>query len=199
VIALGAASAALAVVGTDVLHWRDAVSRGDAAFARDPSSAVWRPSTVLPSRLTRSLLGLGLALRFRAAEQSFAAVRAAGEGYDNGLSESRTRGEVEGALSDIARSSDRTIASQAANLLGILAFVDATRSGPVAPAPVDQSVADFQAAVRLDPTNADAKFNLERLLHELIAHGVRVGPNAAPGGPTKGHQGAAGGLPGRGY
>jgi len=91
------------------------------------------------------------------------------------------------------------IASEADNLLGILAFADSTQTGPAAPAPVDQSVADFQAAVRLEPGNVDAKFNLELLLHQLLARGIRPGSNSSAGGPAKGHRGAGGGLPGRGY
>ena len=198
-VVLLTAAVALAVLARDVLHWRNAMHRGDDQFAQSPPAATWHPTTAFPSVLSRDLLGLGLPLEFRAAQQSFAAVQAAGAGYDNGLSESRTRGELEATLADLARSGNRTLASQADNLLGILAFTDASRSGPIQPAPVDQSVADFQAAIRLDPSNAEAKFNLERLLHELIAHGVRVGPDATGGGPSRGHRGAGGGLPGRGY
>jgi hypothetical protein len=131
--------------------------------------------------------------------QAFAAVRAAGTGYDNGLTESQARGELESVLSDLSQAGDHTVASEASNLLGILAFSDATQTGPIAPAPVDQSVADFQAAVRLDPADTEAKFNLERLLHALIAKGVRVGPGSTAAGPGKGHRGAGGGIPGRGY
>ena len=170
VAALLALAAVLAFVAADVLGWRTAMHRGDREFARAPASAVWRASTVLPSDPARDLLGLALPLRFRGAEQSFAAVQAAGRGYDNGLSETRTRGELEAELAELAQSGDHALASQADNLLGILAFADSTQTGPIAPAPVDQSVGDFQSAIRLDPANEDAKFNLELLLHQLIAH-----------------------------
>jgi hypothetical protein len=199
VVLLVAAAVILVVTASDVLHWRQAIRHGDEALAQDPASATWSPATIAPSSVTRTLLGLDLALRFRGAQQSFAAVQAAGPGYDNGLSESRTRGELEAVLAGIAQSSDQRIASRADNLLGILAFSDASRTGPIAPAPADQSVADFQAAIRLDPTNTDAKFNLERLLQELVAKGTRIGPDATGGGPSRGRRGAGGGLPGRGY
>jgi hypothetical protein len=199
VVLLLAVAATLAVLASDVLHWRRTMQHGDAALAQNPPSATWRPATLAPSGVTKKLLGLDLALRFRGAQQAFSAVQAAGAGYDNGLSESRTRGELEAVLAGIAQSSNHAIASRADNLLGILAFSDATQTGPIVPAPADQSVADFQAAIRLDPTNTDAKFNLERLLQELVAKGTRVGPDATGGGPSKGRRGAGGGLPGRGY
>ena len=126
-------------------------------------------------------------------------VAAAGNGIDNGYSESRARGTLEETLAHLAQGPDGRQDSAAENLLGILAFKDSQQRGPSAPAPVDVSVADFQAAVELDPSNQDAKFNLELLLRELLAHGVRPGSNGSSSGPAKGHQGAGGGLPGRGY
>jgi hypothetical protein len=197
-IGLFAAAFVFAALAADVLHWRHAMRSGDREFTRNRAGASWSPSTVFPSSLTRDVLGLKTPLRFRAAEQGFAVLPAT-PSYDNGLSESRARGELEASLAQLARSRDHVIASEADNLLGILAFADSKPSGPIAPAPVDQSVADFQAAVRLDVANADAKFNLERLLNELRAKGVRAGPDNSAGGPAKGHQGAGGGLPGRGY
>jgi len=199
VVVLLAVALLLAALAVDVLHWRDSMRTGDRELAASPANAVWAPSTVFPAGVGRDVLGLETSLRLRRAIQAFAAVRAAGNGYDNGLSESRTRGELEAELSDLALSRDREIASDADNLLGILAYTDATQSGPIAPAPVDQSVADFQAAVRADPADVDAKFNLELLLHELLAKGTRVGPSSNTGGPAKGHHGAGGGIPGRGY
>jgi hypothetical protein len=198
-IILLAAAFALGALAVDVIHWRDSMRAGDNELATTPARATWSPSTVYPPVLGRRLLGLDTALELRHAMQGFVAVRAAGTGYDNGLSESQSRGELEAVLSALAQARDHRIASVADNLLGILAFSDATPTGPIAPAPVDQSVADFQAAIRLDPSNTDAKFNLERLLHELIARGVRRGPGSNATGPAKGHRGASGGIPGRGY
>jgi hypothetical protein len=196
--ALVVVAAVVACLAADVLGWRNAMRGGDRTFARNAGAARWHGNALFPGDPARSLLGLDLPLRFRAAEQAFAAVRAAGEGYDNGLSEARDRGEAEAELARLTRSKDGAIASQANNLLGILAFSDASQTAASAPAPVDQAVADFQAAVRLDPTNADAKYNLELLLHQLIAHGTRHGPSNGAGA-THGHRGAGGGLPGRGY
>ncbi len=198
-VALLAVATILACLASDVLSWRDAIRNGDHEFARRAVDATWNANTVLPSDPARGLLGLGVPLRFRFAEQSFAAVQTAGQGYDNGLSETRTRGELEAELVGLAQSRDHVIASRADNMLGILAFTDSTPTGPIAAAPIDQSVADFQAAIRLDPTNVDAKFNLELLLRKLLAKGIRPGANNSAGGLANGHHGAGGGLPGTGY
>jgi hypothetical protein len=198
-VVLVAASVVLALLASDVLRWRSAVRSGDVHFGRSPATATWTARTLVPSDPARALLGLDVPLRFRAAEQSFDAVRAAGRGVDNGLSEARARGELETRLAELALSPDHSIASAADNLLGILAFEDAGRAGPMTPAPVDQSVADFQAAIRLDPKSAEAKFNLELLLRQLLARGVRKGPGDNGAAPTHGHRGGGGGLPGRGY
>ncbi len=198
-VVLLAGAVVLVLLAADVLGWRDAVRDGDRHFASEPPSAAWHASTRLPFDPARALLGLDGELRFRAAAQQFAAVQAAGRGYDNGLSESRDRGELEAELTELARSGDLRRGSEAANLLGILAFADSRPSGPTAPAPVDQSVSDFQTAVRLDPGNEDAKFNLELLLRQLVAKGTRRGSDNTSAGPSKGHRGAGGGIPGRGY
>jgi hypothetical protein len=129
----------------------------------------------------------------------FVSVSAEGNGFDNGYSESADRGSLETVLTDIARTFNRLVASDADNMLGILAFSDSKELGPSGPAPVERSVADFQAAVQIEPSNTDAKFNLELVLRELLAKGVRPGSNPTGGGNAKGHRGAGGGLPGRGY
>ncbi len=64
---------------------------------------------------------------------------------------------------------------------------------------MDASVADFQAAVRLDANDADAKFNLELVLRKLLAIGSRHGSDNSTGGGSTGRRGGGGGLPGSGY
>jgi hypothetical protein len=187
------------LLALDLRHWQGALASGDTRYVQDPGTATWTASTVIPFRLGERILGLQGQLAFRRAAQSFVVVKAAGNGLDNGYSESRARGELEAELAELAQGSNRVRDAEADNLLGILAFLDSQENGPSAPAPVDRSVGDFQAAVQMDPANEDAKFNLEWLLRELLAHGERSGSNASSSGPAKGHTGAGGGTPGRGY
>jgi hypothetical protein len=187
------------LLATDMRNWRNTFDSGDTAYAQLPSSAQWSTATSLPFSLAEKILGVQQQLSFRLAAQSFVALHAAGNGVDNGYSESRARGGLEATLLQLAQGHNAVLDSQAENLLGILAFADSQQNGSSGPAPVDRSVADFQAAVQLDPGNEDAKFNLEWLLRELEAKGERAGATSAGVGPTKGHQGANGGTPGRGY
>ena len=201
VLALVLLLAAVAAVlfAADLRSWNDAVRTGDAQYARDPSGAVWSAATVLPFDPALRILGLSDQLAFRRAATTFTQLVAQGNGVDNGYRESLARGGLETVLTGLANGSDRRLDSDAENLLGILAFSDSQQLGPNTPAPIERSVAAFQAAVQLDPANEAAKYNLELLLHTLVARGVRLGSNSSSGGPSKGHRGAGGGLPGRGY
>jgi hypothetical protein len=187
------------LLAADLRSWRSAIKSGDERFAAQPASARWTASTTLPGDPAFHLLGLRVPVDLRRAAQQFVHVVALGNGLDNGYSESAQRGDLEATLTNLARTHDRVEASYADNLLGILSFADSQQRGPAGPAPVERSEADFQTAVQLNPQNVDAKFNLELLLRELIAKGVRPGTNSSSGGPAKGHRGAGSGLPGSGY
>lgn len=198
-VVLLALSAFAALLAADLRSWRSAVGRGDALFAQRPAAARWSTSTLLPFDPALHALALGDQLALRRAARRFVAVAAEGNGLDNGFSESAQRGALENALTSLARTPDRARASEADELLGMLAFVDSRQRGPSGPAPVERSEAAFAAAVQADPSNTAAKYDLELLLRNLLAKGVRPGSNNSGGGPAKGHKGAAGGQPGRGY
>ncbi len=189
----------LALLASDVRSWQNDLRNGDARFVQQPTSASWNPQTLLPSGVTRGLLGISDQVALRRAVQTFVAVHALGNGFDNGFSEARARADVEIMLTRLARGHDRARDSLADNLLGILAFSDSQTHGTSQPAPVERAVAAFQSAVQLDPTNADAKFNLEWLQRQLVARGVRSGGSASQSSAAKGHKGTGGGLPGKGY
>ena len=106
-------------------------------------------------------------------------------------------GSARRVLANLAQGPNRRLDSEAENLLGILAFTDSQQHGPSAPAPVDRSVADFQAAVELDPQTG-REVQPRAAPAGAARAGVRPGSNGASSGPAKGHQGAGGGLPGQG-
>lgn len=193
------AAVVLALLAADLRTWQTTVHDGDLRFSQNPALARWDASTVLPASLSRGILGLDDQLAFRRAARRFAVVSTLGLGLDNGYSEGRARGNLEVTLTTLARSGDPARDSAANNMLGILAYADSRPTGLGTPAPVDRAVSDFVAAVELDPANEYAKFNLEWLLEQLKARGVRGGGTAGTGTSTKGHKGAAGSPPGKGY
>jgi hypothetical protein len=187
------------MLASDLRSWDDGIRNGDARYVQQPAAARWTATTFFPFGLTDRVLGIDDQIDFRHAAQAFGPVHLLGCGFDNCYSESRARADLETTLTALARGPNAARNSEADNLLGILAFADSQTRGAAQPAPVDRAVADFQSAVQLDPSNAGAKFNLEWLLRQLAAHGVRSGATQGSGDAKTGRKGAGGATPGRGY
>ena len=107
------------------------------------------------------------------------------------------RSIAEIALSDVAARGAAAPASQAGNLLGVLVIRAGTIIGRVTPD--DRARAAWEAAIRRDPSNTDAKYNLELLLRRTRATSTRQGPGNGSGALGHGRRGAGSGTPGRGY
>lgn len=196
-IACAAVLAAVAVLAAllagDVRSVPTAVTQGDATYGVTPHRATWMPSTRLGGTAT-SLLGVGDDLAFRRALRLYRIVQSTPNRLDTAVELQTLRSQAETALAASARGPH---ASQAETLLGILAFGEsATGAGSNA---ADAAIADFSNAVRADPTNAAAKFDLELMLRLTVAEGSRSG--SSPGGSfgRGGRRGAGGGVPGTGY
>jgi hypothetical protein len=188
--ALAAAAIALAavalVLAADVRSWDDALRHGDRHA--DPA---------LPGDPAGRLLSVQDDVAVRDALRAFAAAERAPEGFDSGLRRARLRSEAEALLGEVAAKGRGARPSQAENLIGILVH----RTGRVADGTTgeDRTIGAFETAVRLDPTNADAKFNLELMLRRAQARGEREGPGSGSGPRGPGRRGAGAGSPGRGY
>ena len=188
-----------ALLATDVRMWQDTVRAGDLRFTQASGYAEWTGSPALSGDPARRILGIGDQLAFRQAVKRFVTVSAAGQGFDNGYSEARDRSDVETLLTNLAAGPDKRRASEADNLLAILAYKDSQQTGHFATTPVERSVSDFRNAAQVDPGNETAKFNLEWLLLQLVAKGSRNGGGDATGSNKNAHLGSGGGTPGRGY
>jgi hypothetical protein len=193
------AALVLGLLAADIRTWRNAIRSSDLRYeVQRDSSPSWTASTLLPSDPARRLLEVDDDVALRRAVAAFRAVRGVREDFTTPFSKPRLRSEAESALAEVAGGDRPTQASQAADLLGVLAFADAT-AGVRSAAPVERSLAALQNAVRLDPENTAAKHNLELLLRILEARGQRIGPNPGPGRRGGGQRGAGSGTPGRGY
>jgi len=191
---LAAAAVIASLLAQDVSHVRAALASGDVSYRATPSRAEWTASTTLGGA-ARSLLGAGDDLRLRRALQLYVRARKLHLRLDNAVDVESARGRVQDALEPLARNPHT--ASQALTLLGVLAFQASAAGG--SQSQVDTALSNFTDAVRADPTDADAAYDLELVLRLVAAHGSRVEPGRGNGVGRTGHRGAGGGQPGSGY
>jgi hypothetical protein len=192
-----ALAAAAVLLARDVRSWEEAVAAGDAELTRSSREADWGADARLPGDPAHRLLGVEDDLDVRRALQAFVVAERTPRGFDSGEGRARARSAAEALLGDVAVSRGGATASQAENLVGILVH----RTGRVADGTTgeDRAIAAFETAVRLDPRNTDAKFNLELMLSRARATGTREGPGAGSGPRGPGRRGAGAGTAGRGY
>ena len=179
---LVAAAALLLAIWVDVGRWHHAAS----------------PPTTLVGHVAENLLGTGEDVALRRAIARFVTAENTPYGFDNGANQARARALAQGTLADVVSRADARRASQADDLLGVLAW-GGTRAPVGAVDPADRAVSAFSDAARLDPSNADARFNLEIALRALQSTGVRHGASPSSGPRGTGHSGAGAGVPGQGY
>jgi len=191
---LASLAAALALLAADVAGARSALRHGDARFQAAPVDASWSDRNATFGGLARDLLGIGDDIRYRQALQLYRGIPTLAGSFDNGQSRSIARGIAQAALSRVEQHDANPVrASRAATLLALLAL-----SGSGAGSS-DQALEELRNAIKLDPRNANAKYDLELLLRMLVAHGTRTGQAPGAVGPSSGHRGAGLGTPGRGY
>ncbi len=167
-IVAAAACATLTVVlvllARDVDRWETTMRAADVAAAASGSSGGAAPEVeeTLPFSAARGLLGLGDDVDFRRAVALFRRAYPRDEEFQRSPDGGAARIRAETALASVIRTDgNRTRASVASNLLGILTVVDAANAATAGA--IDRSVVEFQNAIRLDPSNAEAKANLELL------------------------------------
>ena len=193
---LVAAAVIVALLAADVRAWPAALNGGDAVYAATPGRATWTPSTRLGG-LADGLLGVQDDVAGRRALQLYSLSIGLHQRLDNALDVQTARAQALNALASAARDPDPHDASQARTLLGILTFGASASGG--SQNQVDAAIADFTDAIRADPSDVFAKFDLELLLRLTAAHGTRIGPGQSNGPGATGHHGAGGGVPGNGY
>lgn len=190
VAALAAVAIAAAALALDVRALRDDVRADDTQYIARSGRPDWRSTSLLPFGAAERLVGgradleqrhaLVLARRALAPASEFGGQERLGE-----------QAGAERALAAIVQRGEEAHASQAADLLGVLAFSGARGA--------DRGLAAFQQAYRADPGNETAKYNLELALRLLQPRGSRRGssPGAGPRGDRG--RGAGAGRPGEGY
>jgi hypothetical protein len=193
--ALVAVGLACAVLASDVRSARSSLAAGDALYAAGSDQVSWTTHARLGG-LASNLLGVDDDLAARDALQRYASSANLALRLDNALAVQTARARAQDALATVAAKSDGKRAGQMLTLLGVLTF---RGSASGTPDQVDAAITDFVSAIRADPTNDAAKFDLELLLRRSAAIGSRIGPGLGGGFGRGGHRGAGGGSPGRGY
>jgi hypothetical protein len=193
---LVAGAVLVALLAADVRAWPASIEGGDAVYAATPGRATWTPSTRLGG-LAEGLLAVHDDVAQRRTLQLYSIASGLHQRLDNALDVQTARAQAQAALASAARDPDPQHAAQARTLLGILTFGDSASGGSQSQA--DAAIADFTDAIRADPTDVSAKFDLELLLRLTAAHGTRTGPGQRNRPGATGRHGAGGGVPGNGY
>ena len=153
-----------ALVARDAAAVRQTIDRSDLVFLEEQPvyDRLWRLETTMPYPI--ELFGIEDDLVFRHALRKYAADERRQAGRLN-FSSPGLRAEAQAALS-IAENADLSPRKRStlANLQGVLTY-DETLSNPLdASGLAIQALEHFHRAVKIDPTNLDAKYNLEYLL-----------------------------------
>ncbi len=167
VVLLGLATV-LILFALDVRAWQGTFTQSDVRFRAQRSHiGLWRSPAVLPGDPARAALGVDDALAYRRAVQLFwFSTAGASTGGQADLAATRVAAEtkLQGLTTTGATRRER---SNAANLLGVMT-VEAPENSSTQKEEIATAIRYFAQAVVDDPTNYDAKLNLELLLR--IAH-----------------------------
>jgi hypothetical protein len=177
-------AAALALLAADVASWRSSVARDDLRFRALPThKGLWRPDTTLPGDPASKLLGTSSTMAWRHSLQAFWYARI-GSNPEVRMDAPTLRATAQDSLlAQLASAPSQQQRSTAANLLGVLVVTT--------PAPGnDQDVITqilkraanyFQQSIELDPSNLDAKQNLELVLRITRPGKGHLGKDARSG------------------
>jgi hypothetical protein len=192
---LVAVAVALALIGRDVLAWRDQTDKaGIAVAASSADFGVWEPSTVLPTGVSRWLLGASDDVHFGRALQRFQLLRTGG---GNAFFRQNRRAELAQAELDLdqiaATAKTARTRSLARTLHGILLYGQLrTQTDPLT---VFRRVSEeFRKAIHADPSNAAAKYDLNAILGVFTPIAVAASQGDVPekGASPGSHTGAGG-------
>lgn len=190
------AAGLLVVLALDAHAWSTRLPADDLRFRHDAlTPGLWKPNERIPFHLDRVVLGIGDDLAYRRALRAFRVGRPLEPLNGTDVAARRIRAQI--ALQELLDSpAGNNRRSQAANLVGVLAFGAATQDAAHRITFLNNAIASFRTAIQLDPANDDALFNLEYALGQL-----KEAADEQSGSDTRlGQRGGAGlAEPGHGY
>lgn len=189
---------ALAYFAEDARSWPERLREGDVRYRAVPAAGdPWRE----PSRTVRAALGVDDDLRFRRGLWAYRVSEQRARAAQQEFGGAELRAQVETLLGGLAANdSDPARRSSAATMLGVLAYGEYVRNARGGSVFLQRSLRSFREAIQLDPSNDDAKFDLELLLELVASSKSDIGQAATgQGGPETDVGGAGITRPGEGY
>lgn len=195
------AAVALFLLAADVARLHRAVSADDVRYRVQPGAPdLWDPRAFVPVRAGERLVGISDDLHLRRAVRSLRLSRLEDPTVSDPTLALR-RNIAQARLEAIAAGhGDSARRSRAAGLLGVLGLARLVTESQDREAVLQSAIANLQFAIALDPSNDEAKFNLELALQR--GRGIRLEEASGGGNPTPGGAGAKGagaGDAGTGY
>jgi hypothetical protein len=194
-----AVAIALVLFAVDVLRVGGSLTEDDVRFQAKPAiqSGLFEDPGFLPARIGSKAVGLEDDLRYRRAVWLFARANPSNTSVYTTPAQEGLRASLEPKLIDASRAeTDPKRRSRLLNLLGVVAMqsyaVDPGNRSNTVRAAIDS----FSNAIKADPDNADAKFNLEIVLRDFFH---QVAPAAAQDRGRLGGRTAGVGRDGSGY
>ena len=189
-----------ALFATDVLRWQHRMAWGDARFeAGSTESGLWSLPQPFLLDSAKSVLALGDDRAYRMAVREFALGRPREEHFSDAELISQ-RGRAQEQLAALVESGqDAKRRAAAANLIGVLGFANSAIDPQQAPTYLAAAITSFRQAIELDPSNADASYNLELALVRLPDAKRSTGQNPSPNTQSGTGSGAGAGRSGSGY
>ncbi len=191
---LAAGGVFLLLIAVDVHRWQSRMAAGDVAFRSNPRAASWKPAEIVPG-VARGLLGVDDDLQVRQAFLSFKLGMPRQLYFVAGDQVVAYRSAAQAMLARISDGDhDKSRKSQELNLTGILELISFPGGDPnERQKHLPRAAADFRQAIVLDPTNDDAKTNLELTLRLMQNPNHRGGAQSGLGGTTaKGEESGSG-------
>jgi hypothetical protein len=200
-LALLCLAVVLALLARDVLAWRGQTERTDVAIAHSSKRPVGEPHTWLPVAVSRFALDAGDDIRVARLLQGVQRLRVSSGPANRFDPPAFELARLELAFDEIAHSPGPvTIRSRAQQLHAILLFQQLTLQGQggsgSAATALERTIAELQRAVRLDPANAEAQYDLETVLLIYKPIATQTAGERAYQKTKKGNVGGAGGAAG---
>jgi hypothetical protein len=192
-------AAVLVLFAVDVLRAGDSVTEDDVRFQARPNlqAGLFDDPGFLPGDIVSKAVGLEDDLRYRRAVWLYARANPSNTSVYQSPAQEALRASLEPKLIDASRAeTDPRRRSRLLNLLGVVAMSRYAVDPGDRVNSVRAALDSFGNAIKDDPDNADAKFNLEIVLRDFYH---QVAPASAPDRGRLGGRVAGVGRDGSGY